>query len=127
MKWVYLVIRLIAALIMLQTLYFKFSGSEESVYIFTMVKMEPWGRFMVGAFELIASILILIPSTVWIGAILTIGIMLGAIVMHLTLLGIEVMDDGGYLFMLSVVVFICGVILLLKERDKALTMIRKLT
>ncbi|MBL7877800.1 MAG: DoxX family protein [Cyclobacteriaceae bacterium] len=100
--------RLVAAIIMLQTLYFKFSGSEESVYIFSMIGMEPWGRIGVGVFELIASVLLLIPSGVWLGAILAIGLMVGAIGMHLTILGIEVMDDGGQLFIYAVVVTLCS-------------------
>src|SRR5882672_3340919 len=55
--------RIIAAIILLQTLFFKFSASPESVYIFTAVGMEPWGRIGVGVLELIAGVLILISST----------------------------------------------------------------
>ena len=104
----YVTARFLAAIIMLQTLYFKFTGSMESVYIFTMVGMEPTGRWAVGLFELIASALLFIPRTAWLGGLLGLGLMVGAIGMHLTLLGIEVMNDNGYLFLLAVIVFICS-------------------
>ncbi len=100
--------RIMAAIIMLQTLYFKFSGSEESVYIFTTIGMEPWGRIGVGVFELIASILILIPTMVWLGSALAIGLMVGAMGLHVTILGIEVLGDGGQLFIYAVVVTLCS-------------------
>jgi putative oxidoreductase len=110
--------RVVAAIIMLQTLLFKFTGAEESIYIFTTVGMEPWGRYLVGSFELIASLLLLIPATSWLGAGLGLGLMLGAIGMHLTLLGIAVKEDGGYLFFLAMVVAICCSIVLYLERKK---------
>jgi putative oxidoreductase len=100
--------RIVAATLMLQTLYFKFSASEESVYIFTAIGMEPWGRIAVGIFELIASILLLVPSMVWLGSALAIGLMVGALGMHATVLGIEVMADGGQLFIYAVVVALCS-------------------
>lgn len=100
--------RLVAAIIMIQTLYFKFSASEESVYIFTTVGMEPWGRLGVGSMELVASVLILIPCLVWLGSLLAIGLMAGAVVMHATMLGIEVKGDGGQLFIYAIVVLFCA-------------------
>ncbi|MDZ7646498.1 MAG: DoxX family protein [Cytophagales bacterium] len=100
--------RIMSAIIMLQTLYFKFFGSEESVYIFTNIGMEPGGRIGVGVFELIASILLLIPSMVWLGSVLAIGLMVGAMGMHVTILGIEVLGDGGRLFIYAVVVTLCS-------------------
>ncbi|MFN8885884.1 MAG: DoxX family protein [Cyclobacteriaceae bacterium] len=107
---IFWIARLLAALIMLQTLYFTFTGAEESVYIFTQVGMEPWGRIGVGMMELIASFLILVPSTVWLGSVLAAGLMSGALMMHLTLLGIEVNGDGGYLYILAWVVAICSIV-----------------
>ena len=98
--------RIIAALIMLQTLYFKFTASAESVYIFQTVRMEPWGRIGVGVMELIAAVLLLINRTAWIGALLGVGLMAGAIMMHLTILGVEVQGDGGYLFILAIIVLL---------------------
>src|SRR5687768_8375219 len=108
----YWAVRILAALIMLQTLYFKFTGAEESVYIFSTAGMEPWGRIGVGILELIAAVLILITSTVWLGAALAAGLMAGAIGMHLTILGIAVKGDGGYLFFLALLVFVCSLIML---------------
>lgn len=100
--------RILAAIIMLQTLYFKFTASAESVYIFTTVGMEPWGRIGTGVLELVASILILIPSGVWLGSVLAFGLMAGALGMHATLLGIEVRGDGGQLFVYALIVAICA-------------------
>lgn len=115
--------RVIAAVIMLQTLYFKFTGAEESVYIFTTVGMEPWGRIGVGVMELIASLLIIIPATSWIGAGIGLGLMLGAMGMHLTILGIEVHDDGGYLFFLALVVAICSAFILWVNKQAVLNLL----
>ena len=100
------VLRLLAAVIMLQTLYFKFSAAEESVYIFSTLGMEPWGRIGTGVFELIASVLILFPRTTVYGALLGIGLMAGALFFHLTKLDIVVMNDGGQLFIYALLVFI---------------------
>lgn len=117
-KITYLIARVVAAFIMLQTLFFKFTGSPESIYIFETVGMEPWGRWMVGILELIASVLLFIPGTVWLGGIFGMGLMLGAIGMHLTLLGIVVMDDGGQLFYYACIVFLCSVFLVFKNKNR---------
>jgi uncharacterized membrane protein YphA (DoxX/SURF4 family) len=101
---------------MLQTLYFKFSGAPESIFIFKTLGLEPIGRIGSGIAELIASVLLLIPKTAWAGAGLALGIMSGAIVSHLTELGIEVQGDGGYLFFLALVVFVTSAIVLWMER-----------
>ncbi len=110
--------RLVAAAIMLQTLYFKFSASPESVYIFTTVGIEPWGRILVGVLELVAAILILIPATVWVGALLAFGLMMGALGMHLTLLGIEVRGDGGQLFIYACIVSVASIYVFWKSRKQ---------
>lgn len=110
--------RIIAALIMLQTLYFKFTANPESVEIFTIVGMEPWGRIGVGVLELVAAVLLIVNATVWIGALLSAGLMAGALGMHLTLLGIEVQGDGGYLFCLSAVVMACSVWLIVLNMSR---------
>jgi uncharacterized membrane protein YphA (DoxX/SURF4 family) len=103
--------RIVAAVILLQTLFFKFSAAPESVYIFSTVGMEPYGRIATGIVELISAILILIPRYSLYGAFLAILIMLGAIGSHLFVLGIEVMNDGGQLFIYAVVVLICSMII----------------
>lgn len=106
MKVLTLILKLTAAAIMLQTLVFKFSGSEESVFIFSKLGVEPWGRIVAGISELIASILILIPRTTLIGALMGVGIMLGAIASHIGVLGIVVMNDGGQLFIYALLVLV---------------------
>ncbi len=111
-------VRLAAAVILLQTLFFKFTGAPESVYIFTKLGMEPWGRYGSGVAELIASVLLLSSCHCWLGALLALGIMGGAIMSHLTKLGIVVQDDGGLLFGLAITVAACcGVILFLHRRQ----------
>ena len=122
----YRAVRVVAALIMLQTLYFKFTASEESVFIFTSVGMEPWGRIGVGVLELIASALILMRITAWLGALLALGLMVGAIVMHLTILGIEVRGDGGQLFLYALIVAVCSAIVLLYNKKTIHDAIKKL-
>jgi uncharacterized membrane protein YphA (DoxX/SURF4 family) len=112
------IIKIIAALIMLQTLYFKFSGAEESVYIFSRLGMEPWGRIGTGVLELIASTLILYPRTTVIGALLGAGLMSGAIFFHLTKLGIAVQGDGGQLFVYALLVLLSSSLLLLINRKE---------
>src|SRR5260370_24725472 len=98
--------RITAAVILLQTLFFKFSGAPESVYIFTKVGLEPWGRYGSGGVELIASVLLLSSCYCWLGALLALGVISGAIVSHLTVLGIVVQDDHGLLFALAITVFV---------------------
>ena len=120
---IYWIARILAVAIMIQTLYFKFSGAAESIYIFTTVGIEPWGRIGIGILELVASILLLFNTIAWLGAGLALGLMLGAIGMHLTILGIEVKDDGGYLFLLCLVVSACSIIILFKNKDKVLNLI----
>ena len=110
------ILQLVAAAILFQTLFFKFTGAEESVYIFTKLGMEPWGRIGSGVAELIACILLLVPRTVPLGALLALGVISGAIVSHLTKLGIVVKDDGGLLFGLAVVVFVASAIVLVIRR-----------
>ena len=105
-------LRLLVAIILIQTLRFKFTAHPDSVYIFETVGLEPVGRIGIGVLELIAGILLLIPKTVWAGATLTLGLIGGAIFMHLTMLGIEVKDDNGVLFITAVVTFILSAIIL---------------
>jgi uncharacterized membrane protein YphA (DoxX/SURF4 family) len=108
--------QLTVAVILLQTLFFKFTGAEESVYIFTTVGAEPWGRIGSGVIELIASLLLLFPAAAPIGAALAMASMAGAILTHLTLLGIEVKGDGGLLFALALTAFAGSAIVLLVRR-----------
>lgn len=106
-------LRIVAAVILLQTLYFKFTGHPESVVLFTKLGVEPWGRIGTGVIELVAGILLLLPTTVFIGAFLGIGLMSGAILSHLTIIGISSGDDGGQLFIMAILVWVICLIFLL--------------
>ena len=108
---------ILAAFLLLQTLFFKFSGSDESIYIFTQVGMEPWGRYASGIAELIAGILLLWPKYRVYGALLALGVISGAIFFHLTKLDIEVMDDDGLLFYYAITVFMSCVLLLFMRKE----------
>lgn len=106
-----LALKVVPAIILLQTLFYKFSAAPESIYIFETLGLEPVGRIGIGILELITAILILVPRTTWLGAVLGLGLMAGAIFSHLTQLGIVVQNDGGTLFILAVVTFIfCGIL-----------------
>jgi uncharacterized membrane protein YphA (DoxX/SURF4 family) len=112
------IVKIVAAVILLQTLFFKFTGHADSVFIFSQLGMEPWGRIGTGIMELIASFLLLIPRTAWMGAVLALGLMSGAIFFHLTQLGIEVQNDGGKLFAMALGVLICSLIVLWVNRNQ---------
>lgn len=109
-------LQLSAAAILLQTLFFKFTAAEESVYIFSAINAEPWGRIASGVVELVAAVLLLYPSTVTVGAVLSMGVMTGAIATHLAVLGIEVKNDGGLLFGLALFVFTASALVLVIRR-----------
>ena len=119
------ILRIVGAAILLQTLYFKFTGHPESVELFTKLGVDPWGRVGTGIIELIAGILLLIPSAVFVGALLGIGLMAGAIVSHLTILGIESKGDGGQLFFLAVIVLVCCLIILVLHKKQAFALLNK--
>ena len=112
------IVKLVAVVILVQTLYFKFTAAEESVYIFSTLGIEPYGRIGSGIVELIAAILILVPRTTLIGAILGCGVMIGALFSHLFVLGIEVQNDGGALFILAIITFLCCALLVFQNKNK---------
>jgi hypothetical protein len=110
------ILQIAAAVILLQTLFFKFTAAEESVFLFSTIHAEPWGRIASGVVELIAALLLLYPPTITFGAVLAMGVMTGAIATHLTVLGIEVKNDGGLLFVLAIAVFAASAVILLIRR-----------
>jgi hypothetical protein len=113
-------LQLAVAGILFQTLFFKFTGAKESIYIFSKLGMEPWGRIGSGVAELIAVVLLLVPKTVPVGAGLSLAVISGALLSHLTKLGIVVQDDGGLLFALAIAVFAgSAAILILRRRAAA--------
>ena len=122
MSWV---AQLTVAGILLQTLFFKFTGAEESVYIFTtlgrfvhVAGVEPWGRIGSGVIELIAGLMLLVPATASLGAGLAMGVMAGAIASHILVLGVEVKGDGGLLFALALTAFVGSVVVLVLRRSQ---------
>jgi putative oxidoreductase len=120
------VCRLIAAILMLQTLYFKFTAAPESTFIFGKLGFEPHGRIGVGVLELLASVLILLPRLSVIGAVLAAALMCGAIWAHVTLLGIDVMADGGRLFASACIVLFCSVCCIILQFKKLKTLVQKI-
>ena len=114
------VLQLIAAAILFQTLFFKFTGAKESVYIFSTLGIEPWGRIGSGVVELIASILLVVPGTVTIGALVTLATISGAIFSHLTKLGIALpaVNDRGELFVLALIVLVASLVILFIRRNE---------
>lgn len=123
---IFFVLRLVVAGILLQTLYFKFSGAPESIYIFSTLKIEPWGRWFTGFGELVASILIFIPTTQVLGALMAIAMMTGAIVSHIAVLGVIVQDDGGLLFSLACAVLIISSAIVYNQRETLNQFLKKI-
>jgi len=119
-------LRILAAGILLQTLFFKFTAAPESVYIFTKVGAEPAGRIGSGVIELVAAVLLLMPRLTWLGSVLALGMMAGAIASHLTVLGIEVQGDKGLLFGLALTVFLASAVNLFLNRRQIPVISRRL-
>lgn len=118
--WISWALRLTVAIILFQTLFFKFSGAAESIYIFSTLGMEPWGRIGSGIFELVAGVLLLAPGTVTIGAAMALAATGSAILFHLTRLGVALtaVGDRGELFALAIVVVLCSLGVLLLHRQE---------
>ena len=120
------VLRIVSAVILLQTLFFKFTAAPESVYIFSKIGLEPFGRIGIGVGELIASILILLNPTKILGALLAIGLMSGAIFFHLTVLGVVVMNDGGLLLTYAALVWIASSTVVILHKDELMRMVTQI-
>jgi len=119
------ILQILASVILIQTLYFKFTAHPESVELFTKLGVEPWGRIGTGILELITGILLLIPATAFIGGLLGMGLMLGAIASHLLVIGIESKGDGGQLFILAIIVLICSVTIQFIHRKEGIAFAKK--
>lgn len=118
-KFFYWALRLVPAAIMLQTLYFKFTAHPQSVKLFTILGMEPWGRIGIGIFEFIAAVLLLLNRTVLLGALLGVGLMCGAIFFHITNSAVGIYFDGDpVLFIYAVITLVCCAALVLINRKK---------
>lgn len=118
------ILKLVIAIILLQTLYFKFTASAESVYIFTTLGLEPYGRIGIGVLELIAAVLLFVKRTELFGAMLSAGLMAGALFSHFSTLGIVVNNDGGLLFGLVVTVFVLSVVFLVIKKEEIMRLWR---
>jgi hypothetical protein len=119
-------LRLTVAIILLQTLYFKFTAHPDSVHIFSALGIEPWGRIGLGIVELITALLILTPKTKIIGMINSLGIIIGAVFSHLLVLGVTVGNDGGSLFTLAIIVFIASTLFLILHKTEVLILLKRL-
>lgn len=119
------VLRLTVAIILLQTLYFKFTAHPDSVHIFSALGVEPWGRIGLGIIELITAILILLPYTKIIGITTSLGIIIGAVFSHILVLGLNVSNDGGGLFTLAIIVFISSSGFLILNKEEVLSLFKK--
>lgn len=119
------VARIVAAFILLQTLFFKFTAHPDSVLLFSTLGVEPFGRIGLGVLELITAILLLVPSTTRFGGIMTTGLMVGALATHLFIVGIDFNGDGGLLFGLALVTFICGLIVTFLHKEELFADLRK--
>lgn len=120
------VLRLTVAIILLQTLYYKFTAHPDSVHIFSALGVEPWGRITLGIIELITSILILLPKTKIIGMATSLGIILGAVFSHILVLGVNVSNDGGALFSLALIVLIASTIFLIMYKKELILVTSKI-
>lgn len=119
-KNILFIFKVITAVIMLQTLFYKFSAADESVALFTKLagENEAYMRIGTGILELIASIFLFVPKTIWLGALMTVGLMSGAILGHFTKIGVSHNNDGGLLFGSAIFIFIIGILILNKEKKK---------
>lgn len=119
------ILRLTVAIILLQTLYFKFTAHPDSVHIFTALGVEPWGRIGLGIVELITAALVLWPRSQLVGMVLSLGIIVGAIGSHLLVLGLNVENDGGGLFSLAATVFVCTTLYLILHKQEVTALLKK--
>lgn len=124
-KYILLLLRIIIAIILIQKLRLKFTGHPDSVLIFSKVGLEPYGRIGIGILELIVGVLLLIRKYVWLGALITLGVLAGAILMHLTSLGAEINNDKGVLFITGIITFLLSVDALYMYRKDDIPVIGK--
>lgn len=122
LSWLF---RIAAAIILLQTLYFKFTAHPESVELFTKLGVEPWGRVGTGVIELITGVLLLIPATAFVGGFLGMGLMAGAILSHLLVIGIESKGDGGQLFTLAIIVLVLSLLIQFLHKEQGISLFKR--
>ncbi len=118
------ILRMVPAVILIQTLYFKFTTHPQSVKLFTEIGMEPYGRIGSGVLELIAAILLLIPRFTGYGALLGLAMMTGALYFHLTKIGIY-FDGDPVLFIYALITFVCCGILIFIYKDQLVKQLKR--
>lgn len=112
------VLRVVVAIILLQTLYYKFTGHPDSVYIFSKLGVEPWGRISLGIIELLTALLIFIPKTKFIGMAISFFLMIGAISSHIFVIGLNISNDGGGLFILALIVLFSSIVYFIINKNE---------
>lgn len=110
------IVRIVAVLILIPAFYFKLSGADRSIATFSALDAEPFGRYAVGFAELIVVVLLLIPQTSWLGAMVAGVIMIGAVGSHISVLGFA--GDTGVSFVLALVVLVCAIAEIYASRDR---------
>lgn len=107
----------VAAMLLLMASIGKFSGDPGSVEVFVSLGMEPTGRYLIAAIELVAALLLMSPLAA-LGSVIVVGVMCGAIIAHVTQLGLVVNDDGGMLVGMLAAVLLCSVYVLVSRRKE---------
>jgi putative oxidoreductase len=95
--------QLVAAAILGMAGLSKLSSAPDSVALFTRLGVEPWGRYLLGAVELLTALLLLWPKSAVVGGVLGMVLMLGAIATHLFRIGITYGGDPSLFLMATVV------------------------
>ena len=112
------VCQVIAAAVMVAAGFIKLQGGPVDIFIFEKLGMEPFGRYLITVLEFTAGILLVWPSFSVLGALLSVGTMIGASIAHATVLGFSVQGDGGMHVGLLVLVFVTsGVVLWARRRS----------
>ncbi|QMV14681.1 hypothetical protein [Vibrio spartinae] len=131
------------AFVFVQSLFFKFTGSPETEYIFGTLGQwsgldffGAYGAYIIGVAELIATVL-LFSRFHGFGALMTLGIISGAIFFHLfTPLGVQMPEfnsngevignDGGLLFGMACLVWLCAAFLTIRDYQAERSLLRQL-
>jgi putative oxidoreductase len=67
--------------------FFKLSGDPRMVGLFDAIGLGQWFRYVTGSLEVLGALLLLIPRLSGLGALLLMGVMLGAVPTHLFVVG----------------------------------------
>ena len=110
-------LQILAAAILLGAAVGKFSSTAGDVFIFTELGMEPTGRIIIGLIEATAALMLLTKNYPALGALLGIGVMCGAVIAHVSVLGFNVQGDRGlHIVLLLTVVLSSGTVLIARRK-----------